>query len=117
LRDRSEDERRASLRRGWGRGGRACDRKRHEWARRIYTKYGLTAEDVARKWDQQAGECPICGADLFTKVWVIDHDHKTGRFRGILDSWCNHRVLSMCERAGYGRIAGVLRYLWDVEVA
>lgn len=112
-RDRCEQERRRALRRtGWGRGKiRPSERKRWAWGRRIFTKYGLTAEDVARMWDHQYGLCPICGVDLTTKVWAIDHHHKTGAFRGLLCAWDNHRVLSMCERAGEKRVRNVVRYL------
>ena len=113
--DWCEEERQAFLRRQVKRnrkaGIRPCDRKRHEWARRIKREYGLTPEDIAIQWDKQYGMCPICGADLTTKVWVIDHHHKTGEFRGLLCAWDNHRVLSMCERAGEKRIRNVVRYL------
>ncbi len=77
----------------------------------IKRKYGLTAEDVARQWELQNGKCPLCDVELARKVWVIDHDHKTGVFRGILDGWCNHRVLSMIERGGRRRALGSIVYL------
>lgn len=82
------------------------------WAKRIWLKYGLTPDDVAEMWALQEGLCPICGADLTTKRWNIDHDHRTNRFRGILDTWCNHRIVSMAERGGFVRALNALLYLW-----
>ena len=106
--DCCEQERKASLRRARKPKPTAGDR----WAKRILQKYGLTPDDVARMWGEQDGKCPICNADLTTKTWVIDHNHKTGRFRGILCAWDNHRVVSMAERGGVVRAVNVVFYLW-----
>ena len=100
-------------------------RQRLVWQARIWRMYGLTPEDVAHMWEKQAGRCPLCFVPLETKVWVIEHEHVKGfkkmppeqkaqYFRGLLDGWCNHRVLSMIERAGAMRVWGALTYLgWD----
>jgi hypothetical protein len=111
--DRSEKERKVALRRHPVRKQTAGDR----WAKRIWQKYGLTPDDVAQKWAEQDGKCPICDADLTTKRWVVDHDHHTGRFRGLLCSWDNHRVVSMAERGGYARAEAVIWYLWPDQAA
>lgn len=41
----------------------------------------------------QQGRCAICkSADPKTnkvKTWCVDHDHKTGRVRGLLCTMCN----------------------------
>jgi hypothetical protein len=125
--DCAEDERRASLRRRRSRV-RPAERKRHAWEARIWRQYGLTSEDVARRWDYQGGLCPICWKQLTAKVWVIEHQHVKGfaklppgekakHFRGLVCGWDNHRVLSMCERAGYMRVANVVRYLWQPPIS
>jgi hypothetical protein len=111
--DRSENARRALLKKRPAKKQTPGDR----WATRILKKYGLTPDDVALKWAEQNGECPICGVDLTTKRWVIDHDHKTDVFRGILDAWCNHRIVSMAERGGWARAYCVLWYLWPDKIA
>jgi len=125
-RDRCEQERRASVQRAIKRnrrlGIRPEELKRHAWTAYIWRKYGLTPHDVALMWDEQDGLCPICRADLTTKVWAIEHRHVKGfvrmtpeekikHFRGLTCGWCNHRVLSMCERAGRARIEGIAIYL------
>ena len=106
MKDRCERDRKAALRRSKPRD------KRREWELRIARKYGLTPHDVAIKWDFQYGRCALCEEPLDSKrVWVIDHDHKTGKFRGLLHAWCNHRVLSMIERGGETRAVNAIAYL------
>lgn len=63
--------------------------------RRLRELYGLTLKQYREMEFQQKGRCKIClrlpkpgGAPLF-----VDHDHKTGRVRGLLDWRCNHRLL------------------------
>jgi hypothetical protein len=127
--DCCEQDRKKSLRRvtyRFERGikviARPCDRKRWAWQAYVWKKYGLAAWDIAKMWNEQAGKCPICRADLNTKRWVIEHRHVVGwkkmpphmkrkYFRGVVCNWCNHRVLSICERAGRERIVNVLAYL------
>jgi recombination endonuclease VII len=114
--DRCEEERKSALRRSPKPKPTAGDL----WAKRIWLKYGLKPDDVALRWAEQDGRCPICEVDLTTKVWVIDHDHKrSGRpsFRGLLCSFCNHRIVSMAERGGFVRAVNVVRYLWPGRTA
>lgn len=87
------------------------DKARLAWESRIRRTYGIDAEDVARQWEYQEGLCPICEQPLATKTWVIEHDHKTGSFRGLVCNWCNHRILSWQERGGIVRAVNALDYL------
>jgi hypothetical protein len=53
--------------------------------------YGLTADDFERMEQDQGGRCAICGA-LPAGRWkrlFVDHDHKTGKVRGLLCHLCN----------------------------
>jgi hypothetical protein len=56
---------------------------RHYHLRR---RYGIGAEEVKMLIDAQGGICPICRRRPATQV---DHDHKTGRVRGVLCLYCN----------------------------
>ena len=60
---------------------KVSDRKSH-----LKRKYGLTLEAYQELLDSQGGGCPICGKPDPDNV---DHDHETGRVRGILCWDCN----------------------------
>ena len=66
--------------------------KEYKEARRkstIKRKYGITTEDFDILFDMQHGRCAICD-EPFAKRPHIDHDHKTGRVRGLLCANCNY---------------------------
>jgi hypothetical protein len=56
-------------------------RQHHLWRR-----YGLTLEDVAELLRLQGGVCAVC---LSRDPDHVDHDHQTGRVRGLLCFSCN----------------------------
>lgn len=68
--------------------------------------YGLTMDDYATLVQQQDGICAICGQpetakDRAGRVQLrVDHDHVTGRVRGLLCHNCN-TVLAYVERASW----------------
>lgn len=49
---------------------------------------GLHRDDYAVLLWAQSGRCPIC-LDWFGTALRVDHDHTTGRVRGLLDDACN----------------------------
>jgi hypothetical protein len=51
--------------------------------------YGITVEDYDRMFREQNGKCATCGSDNNGKRLVVDHDHKTGKVRGLLCASCN----------------------------
>lgn len=53
-------------------------------------KYKLSVQDYERMLRIQDYRCKICGDEFKNPKHIcIDHDHKTGRIRGILCTWCN----------------------------
>jgi len=58
-------------------------------------KFGITHQEYAKLYQSQGGVCAICSqpetATRLGKVksLAVDHDHKTGRVRGLLCSDCN----------------------------
>jgi hypothetical protein len=50
--------------------------------------YGITPEDYDKMFAEQNGRCAICGNES-TKRLCVDHDHKTGKIRGLLCFDCN----------------------------
>jgi len=56
----------------------------------IRREYGLSEGDFWRILESQNGACAIClERKEELKQWHIDHDHSTGRVRGILCFTCN----------------------------
>jgi hypothetical protein len=67
-------------------------------------RYGITLKVWLQMLQSQGWVCSICGKPSKTGKYVTDHFHKRGfaklpdierarTVRGILDSYCNHRVL------------------------
>lgn len=60
----------------------------------LRAQFGITLEDYNNMLDEQQGRCAICKAtrpaeNLKLKNFHIDHDHKTGKVRGLLCNKCN----------------------------
>lgn len=72
--------------------------------RRRYTiqkKYGLTIQEFVDMLDQQDHKCGLCAkpiSEIDSRKWAIDHDHSTGKVRGILCYGCNGKL------GGYERL-------------
>lgn len=54
-------------------------------------KYGITQDEYNKLFEEQNGCCAICGKHQseFKKALHIDHNHKTGKVRGLLCFNCN----------------------------
>lgn len=63
------------------------DSKRDTLAETRERKYGFTSEHIQQILDSQGGVCAICGET--PNPFRLDHDHITGRPRGILCNHCN----------------------------
>jgi hypothetical protein len=63
------------------------------WRRSQYStelrKYGLTIEQYEELLDKQHGICAICDCEPFFKKLSIDHNHITGKVRGLICNNCN----------------------------
>lgn len=79
----------------YARAYRAANRdKVKQWNRRghLRFKYGLSSADFDALLASQEGACALCLRS--TRKLVIDHDHNTGRVRGLLCNPCN-RLMDM----------------------
>lgn len=58
-------------------------------------QYGIVVEDYDRLYVAQGGRCAICGSVVpggcFTH-FAVDHDHHTGKIRGLLCTACNRAL-------------------------
>jgi hypothetical protein len=63
-------------------------------SRRVEAIYGITGEQYAALLSYQGGRCAICQrATGASKRLAVDHDHATGKVRGLLCGRCNRDVL------------------------
>lgn len=58
-------------------------------ARIIKRLYNLTEDSYRELLDSTMGICPICKEEFVDDTVCVDHDHKTGRIRGIICHRCN----------------------------
>lgn len=62
--------------------------KRNQRTYHLRKTYGLSREQYDALMELQDSRCPICLGPLTTRIYV-DHDHDTGRVRGLLHNRCN----------------------------
>jgi len=83
--------------------GRVAER---QWARRGIK---MTVDEYDVILSSQGGMCALCGiTPSATRRLAVDHDHTTGRVRGLLCSSCNRTVLPVVEQVGVARISTYL---------
>jgi hypothetical protein len=59
---------------------------------RLWRLYRLSPEDYNKILLHQKGACAVCGKAPGRIRLAVDHDHKTGRIRGLLCWPCNHAL-------------------------
>ncbi len=65
--------------------------KQWVFARNLKRDYGLSVDRYNAMLEFQGGDCAICGKPM-TGRKNVDHDHITGKVRGLLCSGCNLRL-------------------------
>lgn len=62
---------------------------------RLMRTYGITLEQYDELLQRQDDKCAVClrHKDEFTTNLAVDHDHVSGEIRGLLCSYCNHRLV------------------------
>ncbi len=82
--------------RGKKRTARPAEVKRMEHRKSLLKyRHGITPEQYDAMLAEQGGVCAICGEPPvigFNKRLHVDHDHKTGKRRGLLCMHCNHSI-------------------------
>lgn len=56
--------------------------------------YGISIEQYDEMYQRQGGRCAVCGThqSLLKRRLYVDHDHKTGKVRGLLCYNCNSAI-------------------------
>lgn len=80
----------ATQRRSWLRRKDNPLRKRMQFHSALRCRYGLEVGEFDRLLIEQAGRCAICREPLVRQL--VDHNHKTGKARGLLCDGCNSYV-------------------------
>jgi len=65
----------------------------YAFERRLIRVYGITMEQYLATLEEQGGRCAICQKKPRARRLAVDHNHKTGRVRGLLCTRCNHKLL------------------------
>lgn len=55
-------------------------------------QFGITPEQYSNLYVSQKTVCAICLKPSFKKKLAVDHDHKTGKVRGLLCDLCNRGI-------------------------
>ncbi|HEY1197287.1 MAG TPA: endonuclease domain-containing protein [Thermoplasmata archaeon] len=85
------------------------ERKAARRRTRLKQKYALSPEAWEVLFESQGRRCGCCAATTSggKNGWQTDHDHRTGRVRGILCVPCNLQ-LGMLERANLSQLRAYL---------
>lgn len=113
-------EQRRAAKREWNQKNRLkiAERKRRAYAedptrfRAANRKsvYGISSEEYQRRLLEQKGVCAICqNSCRLGRQLAVDHNHQTGRVRGLLCSRCNF-MLGQAEDDAV-RLLAAARYL------
>lgn len=77
--------------------------------------YGISLEDYEETLAKQGGVCKVClGPALGKGAYHVDHDHKTGKIRGLLCHKCNV-ALGMVQDSK-GHLVALIEYLKQSEL-
>lgn len=92
------------------------------WSRRLVHTYGISAVDYNKMFRDQNGVCAICERPPVDIRLAVDHNHASGRVRGLLCNPCN-LVLGMMDDK-HERLLKAYQYLkknneldidWDLD--
>ncbi len=77
-------------------------------------KFNLTYEELDLLYKSQENKCAICGQlSRTSRRLAVDHDHKTGKIRGLLCGLCNAAIGHFEERSDW--LENAIQYLKEHE--
>ena len=79
------------------------------------TVYKLPIEEYHAMLEEQGHKCAICGTDTpgGKGSWHIDHNHETGKVRGLLCAMCNVGLGNFYDRVDL--LEGAIAYLKEKD--
>lgn len=76
------------------------------------SKYGIAPDEYEKLVASHGGKCGICGMEeVIGRALAIDHDHKSGKVRGLLCSNCNNGLGRFKDDIAL--LAKAIKYLED----
>ena len=75
-------------RREWWNNRTPEERSRLTFRKNLRLRYGLTLDDYDKLFLAQQGKCALCRRTQKRRLFV-DHNHETGKVRGLLCTACN----------------------------
>lgn len=84
------------------------------WRSNLKRKYGISEQQYHALEEEQDGQCPICTTHCLElpERLSVDHDHMTGKVRGLLCRHCNIALGLMGDgEIGLARLRSAIRYL------
>ena len=83
------------------------------WAYELRKLYGITVADYEQMLLNQGGVCAICGKINTRQLKLaVDHNHKTGKIRGLLCDRCNRGIGLLLNTTN---LTNAINYLKDDE--
>ena len=81
------------------------------WKKHLKKNYNITPQEYDQLFNIQNGECAICGTHqmYLDKTLNVDHNHETGKIRGLLCLHCNSTIGYAKENVG--TLALIIDYL------
>lgn len=67
------------------------EKRRRAKDSRLRSRYGVSLEQFELVLEAQGGICPVCKRS--DKIFCLDHNHKTLKWRGVVCLNCNLRVI------------------------
>lgn len=86
-------------------------RSRDSHHQRIKAVYDITPEAYQMLLDHQNGVCAICLRPSKVRRLAVDHDHVTGKVRGLCCRSCNYELLGKIARDDTAILKRAIAYL------
>ena|SRR6266446_4679519 len=87
--------------------------KASERASRLRSNFGITEEQYGKMLALQKGQCAICSLPPRSRRLAVEHDHKTGRVRGLACHFCNRYRIGNNNLYTARRLVGYLESDFD----
>ena len=90
--------------------------KYYAWERALKREYGITPAEYNEKLEEQDGVCAICNQpQILNRRLSVDHEHETGKVRGLLCLNCNSALALFRESTD--RMHAAIFYLCEYGCA